>query len=84
MDGAYGRGGSDFDLNSFGWGQLSDDEKSEMIERARQLVEGGATLSEVTRQLADQRRCSIGAQLMGQRSGNRPQRLAHHGATRRG
>jgi RNA polymerase primary sigma factor/RNA polymerase sigma factor len=34
--------------------QLSDDEKSEMIERARQLVEGGATLSEVTRQLADQ------------------------------
>ena len=34
--------------------QLSDDEKSEMIERARQLVEGGATLSEVTRQLAQQ------------------------------
>ena len=34
--------------------QLSEDEKSEMIERARQLVEGGATLSEVTRQLADQ------------------------------
>ncbi len=34
--------------------QLSDDEKSEMIERARQLVEGGASLSEVTRQLADQ------------------------------
>ncbi len=34
--------------------QLSDDEKSEMIERARQLVEGGASLSEVTRQLAEQ------------------------------
>ena len=34
--------------------QLSDDEKSEMIERARQLVEGGASLSDVTRQLADQ------------------------------
>ncbi len=34
--------------------QLSDDEKSEMIERARQMVEGGASLSEVTRQLADQ------------------------------
>lgn len=34
--------------------QLTDDEKSEMIERARQLVEGGASLSEVTRQLADQ------------------------------
>ncbi|NND99446.1 MAG: helix-turn-helix domain-containing protein, partial [Pirellulaceae bacterium] len=34
--------------------QLSEDEKSEMIERARQLVEGGASLSEVTRQLADQ------------------------------
>ena len=32
--------------------QLSDDEKTEMIERARQLVEGGASLSEVTRQLA--------------------------------
>ena len=31
-----------------------DDEKSEMIERARQLVEGGASLSEVTRQLSDQ------------------------------
>ncbi len=34
--------------------QLSDDEKSEMIERARQLVEGGASLSEVTRQLSEQ------------------------------
>tara|TARA_R110002049_G_scaffold4601_5_gene32765 strand:+ start:1067074 stop:1068753 length:1680 start_codon:yes stop_codon:yes gene_type:complete len=34
--------------------QLSDDEKSEMIERARQLVEGGASLSDVTRQLAEQ------------------------------
>ncbi len=34
--------------------QLSDDEKSEMIERARQLVEGGASLSEVTRRLSDQ------------------------------
>ena len=34
--------------------QLSDDEKSEMIERARQLVEGGASLSDVTRQLATQ------------------------------
>ncbi len=34
--------------------QLSDDEKSEMIERARQLVEGGASLSEVTRRLAQQ------------------------------
>lgn len=32
--------------------QLTDDEKSEMIERARQLVEGGASLSEVTRELA--------------------------------
>ncbi len=34
--------------------QLSDDEKSEMIERARQLVESGASLSEVTRRLSDQ------------------------------
>ncbi len=34
--------------------QLSDDEKSEMIERARQLVEGGASLSDVTRQLSEQ------------------------------
>ncbi len=34
--------------------QLSDDEKSEIVERARQLVEGGATLSEVTRQLSSQ------------------------------
>ena len=34
--------------------QLSEDEKSEMIERARQLVEGGASLSDVTRQLAVQ------------------------------
>ncbi|WP_146528241.1 sigma-70 family RNA polymerase sigma factor [Novipirellula artificiosorum] len=34
--------------------QLTDDEKSEMIERARQLVEGGASFSDVTRQLAEQ------------------------------
>ncbi|EMI18191.1 sigma-70 factor [Rhodopirellula maiorica SM1] len=34
--------------------QLSDDEKSEMVERARQLVEGGASLSDVTRQLSEQ------------------------------
>ena len=34
--------------------QLTDDEKSEMIERARQLVDGGASLSEVTRRLAEQ------------------------------
>ena len=34
--------------------QLTEDEKSEMIERARQLVEGGASLSDVTRQLAIQ------------------------------
>ncbi len=34
--------------------QLNDDEKSEIIERARQLVEGGATFAEVTRQVADQ------------------------------
>ncbi len=34
--------------------QLTDDEKSEMIERARQMVEGGSSLSEVTRQLAVQ------------------------------
>ena len=34
--------------------QLTEDEKSEMIERARQMVEGGASLSEVTRQLAEQ------------------------------
>ncbi|SMP42111.1 RNA polymerase primary sigma factor/RNA polymerase sigma factor [Neorhodopirellula lusitana] len=32
--------------------QLSDDEKTEMIERARQLSEGGASLSEVTHQLS--------------------------------
>lgn len=32
--------------------QLSDDEKSEIIERARQLVDSGASLSDVTRQLA--------------------------------
>lgn len=38
--------------------QLSEDEKSEMIERARQLVEGGASLSEITRQLAQQMRRS--------------------------
>ena len=34
--------------------QLTEDEKSEMIERARQMVAGGASLSEVTRQLAEQ------------------------------
>src|SRR6056297_245477 len=34
--------------------QLTEDEKSEMIERARQMVEGGSSLSEVTRQLAVQ------------------------------
>ncbi|WP_442510168.1 sigma-70 family RNA polymerase sigma factor [Novipirellula sp. SH528] len=34
--------------------QLSDDEKSEIVERARQLVEGGASLSDVTRQLSEQ------------------------------
>lgn len=34
--------------------QLSEEEKGEMIERARQLAEGGASLSEVTRQLATQ------------------------------
>lgn len=34
--------------------QLTDEEKSEMIERARQLAEGGASLSEVTLQLAGQ------------------------------
>lgn len=34
--------------------QLSEDEKSEIVERARQLVEGGASLSEVTRQLSKQ------------------------------
>ena len=38
--------------------QLSEDEKSEMIERARQLVEGGSSLSEVTRQLSEQMRRS--------------------------
>lgn len=32
--------------------QLTDDEKTEMVERARQMVEGGASLSEVTQQLA--------------------------------
>ncbi len=32
--------------------QLTDDEKSEMIERARQMVEGGASFADVTRQLA--------------------------------
>ena len=33
--------------------QLSDEEKSEIIERARQLVDSGASLSDVTRQLAE-------------------------------
>lgn len=32
--------------------QVSDDEKGEMIQRARQLADGGSSLSEVTRQLA--------------------------------
>ncbi len=32
--------------------QVSEDEKGEMIQRARQLADGGASLSEVTRQLA--------------------------------
>ena len=34
--------------------QLSDDEKTEIIERARQLVEGGAALADVTRLLSEQ------------------------------
>ena len=34
--------------------QLTDEEKGEMIERARQMVEGGSSLAEVTRQLAAQ------------------------------
>jgi RNA polymerase sigma factor (sigma-70 family) len=34
--------------------QLTDDEKSEIIERARHLVETGASLSEVTRRLSEQ------------------------------
>ena len=34
--------------------QLSEDEKSEIIERARQLVEGGAALADVTRLLSQQ------------------------------
>ncbi|OYP29981.1 sigma-70 family RNA polymerase sigma factor [Rhodopirellula sp. MGV] len=34
--------------------QLSEDEKSEIIERARQLVEGGAALADVTRMLSNQ------------------------------
>ncbi len=34
--------------------QLSDDEKTEIIERARQLVEGGAALADVTRMLSEQ------------------------------
>ena len=34
--------------------QLSEDEKSEIIERARQLVEGGAALADVTRMLSQQ------------------------------
>lgn len=34
--------------------QLTEDEKSEMIERARKMVESGSSLSEVTRQLASQ------------------------------
>jgi RNA polymerase sigma factor (sigma-70 family) len=32
--------------------QVSEDEKGEMIQRARQLADGGSSLSEVTRQLA--------------------------------
>ncbi|MEO1615725.1 MAG: sigma-70 family RNA polymerase sigma factor [Planctomycetota bacterium] len=34
--------------------QLSEDEKTEIIERARQLVEGGAALADVTRLLSNQ------------------------------
>jgi RNA polymerase primary sigma factor/RNA polymerase sigma factor len=34
--------------------QLSDEEKGEIIERGRQAAEGGASLSDVTRQLAEQ------------------------------
>lgn len=34
--------------------QLTEDEKSEIIERARQLVEGGAALADVTRLLSQQ------------------------------
>jgi RNA polymerase primary sigma factor/RNA polymerase sigma factor len=34
--------------------QLTDEEKGEMIERARQMVEAGATFADVTRQLAAQ------------------------------
>ncbi|MEM6472957.1 MAG: sigma-70 family RNA polymerase sigma factor, partial [Planctomycetota bacterium] len=34
--------------------QLSEDEKTEIIERARQLVEGGAALADVTRLLSQQ------------------------------
>ncbi|WP_153558128.1 sigma-70 family RNA polymerase sigma factor [Roseimaritima sediminicola] len=34
--------------------QLTDEEKGEIIERGRQMAEGGASLSEVTRQLAAQ------------------------------
>lgn len=34
--------------------QLSEDEKSEIIERARQLVEGGSALADVTRLLSEQ------------------------------
>jgi RNA polymerase primary sigma factor/RNA polymerase sigma factor len=34
--------------------QLSDDEKGEIIERARSMSETGSTLSEVTKQLSDQ------------------------------
>ncbi|MEC7407380.1 MAG: sigma-70 family RNA polymerase sigma factor, partial [Planctomycetota bacterium] len=38
--------------------QLTDDEKSEIVERARHLVETGASLSEVTRRLSEQMRRS--------------------------
>jgi len=38
--------------------QLSEDEKADMIERARQLADAGSSLSEVTRTLADQMRRS--------------------------
>ncbi|TWU36532.1 RNA polymerase sigma factor SigA [Novipirellula aureliae] len=34
--------------------QLSHEEKAEIVERARQLVEGGSNLSDVTRQLSEQ------------------------------
>ncbi|MEC8474765.1 MAG: sigma-70 family RNA polymerase sigma factor [Planctomycetota bacterium] len=38
--------------------QLTDDEKSEIVERARHMVETGASLSEVTKRLSEQMRRS--------------------------